>query len=314
MNPTFKKGKNPFDEKSPFQRGMIFMKGTRHRLNGVGIAISFFLPFGIFCYSMSILDFKLHYAMATLSYFLFAVPVAICVGLAALAVKAIYDKETNSEYEPNWYMFLAAFSIFALITGGCTGQSNFVNYFEPYYDLLNMGTYKSVDTSVRSGQQLLDAGRIEFSNGTQLLLGKSMGFRNKVTYCIAPIVPKLAVENPEIMPTWDFWAVGINCCSGNQPDFHCKGFANPEADGGVRVMQDGARAYYRLAVQQAEAVYKIRSEHPLFFYWTRDPVAETESYLRTGYRNFIMAICCHFVFQATAVAVATLAFSKLVHP
>jgi len=313
MRPTYQHGHNPFAEKSPFQRGQYFLKGARKRLNAVAIVIALFLPWGLFCSSMAILDFKMHYSQPMASYLLFCIPLVVCLGLAAVAAKSVKDKETNSSYEPNWYIFLAATSIIALIMGSLSGQANFTANFESYYDLENMGTYTGIDTTRKSGQQLMDAGRITFVNETQLFLGKSMGFKNKDIYCVAPIVPPTVLADATEMKSWDFWAVGKNCCSGTMADFHCPLFSSPEATGGLRVMEDSDRAYYRLAVQQAEATYKIKAGHPLFFYWSRDPIESTKDYLRLGYRNFFMCICCHFVIQAFLVAVATLAFSKLVH-
>merc|ERR1719491_290063 len=176
-----------------------------------------------------------------------------------------------------------------------------------------MATYKNVDTSVLPGKQVMDGGRVIFTNTTVLGLGMSMGFKSKSIYCVAPIVPSAAIKDPKMMKTFDFWAVGKDCCSGTMADFHCPFFSSPEAYGGVRLMEHADRAYYRLAVQQAEATYKITASHPLFFTWSRDPIDDSKEYLRTGYRNFFMAICCYFVMQAFMVAVATLAFSRIMH-
>merc|ERR1719373_277982 len=117
----------------------------------------------------------------------------------------------------------------------------------------------------------MDAGRITFSNTTKIDLARSMGFRNMDMFCVAPIV---GGRNPANMITYDFWVVGRNCCSGFKADYTCGQFNKRGARAGLRLMRDDQRAFYRLAVQQAEAAYKIRAEHPLFFHWTTDPVAD----------------------------------------
>merc|ERR1719444_780555 len=115
------------------------------------------------------------------------------------------------------------------------------------------------------------------------------------------------------MGSYDFWAVGKNCCSGNQANFHCTNFNNPYANGGLRLMSDGDRAFYRLAVQQAEAAYSIKAVHPLFFHWVQEPFVMVESWKYTGQSEFVAWLFSAFVFQTFIVGFATLVFSKLGH-
>ena len=77
------------------------------------------------------------------------------------------------------------------------------------------------------------------------------------------------------LETYDFWAIGMDCCSVNAADFHCgaglgwilsvrperaKGQArtggevgNFKAHSGLRLLDDRQRSFYRLAVEQAGA-------------------------------------------------------------
>merc|ERR1719502_2180472 len=65
-------------------------------------------------------------------------------------------------------------------------------------------------------------------------------------YCVAPIVKGNAQ-----LTSYDFWAVGVNCCSGAQSDFRCGEYTNPHSKSGLRLMKDDQRPFYRLAVQQS---------------------------------------------------------------
>merc|ERR1719502_1744702 len=110
---------------------------------------------------------------------------------------------------------------------------------------------------------------IQFTKGSSLWLQRSIGFKNEDVYCVAPI---RSANNTQ--STFDFWAVGINCCSGHAPDFQCGEFSNPMARSGLRVMDLQARDNFRLAVKEAEAAFNIQAPHPVFMHWMMDPQAE----------------------------------------
>merc|ERR1712146_653287 len=188
------------------------------------------------------------------------------------------------------------------------GEFNYALNLQPYFDLMNLNMYQNVDPPRMRGAQLMDAGRVVFAEGSRLDLQRSMGFRNQKMFCVAPIT--LGTSN-ETLLHYDFWAVGVDCCSGLKPDFHCKNFNNPNAKGGLRLMRDEERAFYRLAVQQAEAAYNIKAVHPLFFTWMQDPIAEVNAYRDQGVQFYLVGIASYLVFQVFLVVVATVFFSKL---
>merc|ERR1740139_910007 len=132
----------------------------------------------------------------------------------------------------------------------------------------------------------MDAGRIVFKAGSHLDISKSMGFKNMDIYCVAPVVS--ATNKTAATASLDFWAVGINCCSGHMPDFHCGEFYNSNARSGLRLMRDDQRAYFRLAVEQAEAAYNIQATHPIFMYWMQDPATEINAYQDDAYKYWLI--------------------------
>uniref|UniRef100_A0A7S2CX31 Uncharacterized protein n=1 Tax=Alexandrium andersonii TaxID=327968 RepID=A0A7S2CX31_9DINO len=160
-----------------------------------------------------------------------------------------------------------------------------------------------------SGKEVMDAGRVTFVPSARLDLNRSMGFKNQDTYCVAPITGGALLHgNPPLM-VYDFWAVGKGCCSGNPGDFKCGDWNNPAAHGGVRVVRDEDRGFYRLAVQQAQSVHTIKASHPLFFHWVEDPVVSVKGFRQAGYKWYISGMFLHFAFQLAMVALAICAFA-----
>jgi len=301
-----------FAERSPFQRGMVFLQGQRSTLNLHGILLALFAPWLLFLGTYAILAFRIHYGQPQICYLLVGVCFVFGAALPGFfAAGGMKRKFTDANYQPTWYLFLAVACLAAFIAGAVAGEYNYAHFMQPYYDYLNLAVYTGLDTNQYVGQQLMDAGRVNFEKSTELDLGHSMGFRNTDMYCVAPIITK---DSPYMAATnYDFWAVGKNCCSGTTADFHCQGFSDPDAKGGLRLVNSADRPFYRLAVQQAEATYKFTATHPLFFTWVHNADDEMYSYAKSGYITFLMWICAYLLFQSFITGAATLAFSKLVH-
>jgi len=299
---------NPFSQTSPFARGMFFMNGQRKRMNIVAILLSLFVPWLLFCFVFAIMSLNIHYKHPALTHALVLVAFLCVVGTSAFfAANAMKKKFSDPAYQPSWYIFIAVTSLVAFLAALFAGNWNYVTYMQPYYDLENLGSYQDIDTTAYLGQQLMDAGQINFKQGTVLDLGRSMGFKNHDIYCVAPIVTKGAGQESSV----DFWAVGKNCCSGVSADFHCSGFSDPLALGVIRSMHDEDRPFYRLAVQQAEATYKMTASHPLFFEWVHSAEQATNDFAHNGYYTYFVGIASYFLLQIFFTAVVTLAFSKL---
>jgi hypothetical protein len=229
-----------------------------------------------------------------------------CLLLPVVAFAVMTYNLTRSG-DPKPMAFLALTSLLAWCAAFLAGDSNYNAFMRPYYDINNLNVYPSVDASKYGGAQLMDAGMIQFKAGTKLLLQKSIGFKNDEVYCAAPIVSNLT----STQPTYDFWAVGINCCSGHTPDFHCGEYTNPLARWGLRLMDDSKRDMFRLAVKEAEATFNLNAPHPVFLYWLSDPTSEVNAYQDDGFKFFLMYVFGCFSVQLFVVVFAAAFFAKM---
>lgn len=309
-NQFFAQKTGPFQESSPFQRGLYFVKGQRRRMNLVAILIALLVPWVMFIGVFGVMSFSIHYKQPYIADMLVVIAAGFCIVSVFLAIKAMVNKNLDAAYQPSWYVFISVTCLIAFVVGFMAGENNYYTNMQPYYNYENLATYKDVDTNSYLGQQLMDAGRMDFKKGTKLDVTKSMGFKNKDVYCVAPIMTQGSSATAQSV---DFWAVGKNCCSGVQADFHCSGFSDPHAVGVIRMMSDEERPFYRLAVQQAEATYKLTATHPLFFQWVHSADEAVNNYWHKGCLSYLVWICAYFTFQGFLTVATTLAFSKLIH-
>lgn len=286
----------------------------RRRLNLVAICICLFVPWLLFCLMYSVTSFRLYYKSPAAAYLIALLGLLFVCFLgvrAAHAIRAHCSRGDDPFYEPTWYVFLFITSLIAWILGVYYGLHNFYYRMESYYGIENLGNYHDVDPATTRGQQLMDAGRVIFKPGTHLDLQKSMSFMNNDLYCVTPIVS--ANHSLKGAESYDFWAVGTNCCCGESvrdAKFQCGEYGNIRASAGLRLMRDEQRPFYRLAVQQALSSYNIKSEHPLFFHWVQDPIVATEALNWEGHRQFLFGVYLHFAFQLACVCLAACCFAK----
>lgn len=280
----------------------IFTPGKRRRINLVAICLNIFLPWFLFSSLYAVMSFSFHYQHPTWAW------VMVLMGWVIVLVTAVfaYRNTRKKERDPMWFCFAAVAFGLAVFLATTFGDMNFWYNMQPFYDIENLNTYPSVNPAREKGQQLMDAGRVYFSDGTGLDMRKAMGFKNLDLYCVAPII-----HGQDQLASYDFWAVGLNCCSGVSSDFRCGEFNNPHARSGLRLMRDDQRPFFRLAVQQAEAAYNIKATHPLFFYWMQDPVAEMNSYRDDGFKYYLLGIFTHFAFNLFCVVCAVVGFAKI---
>lgn len=292
-----------------------FVRAQRHSMNLISIFQCLILPWGLFCLMYAVMSFQIHYLKPWLCYMLAGCGLIVVLACAGLALRIAMKKlQADQNREPNWFIFLFLTMLVGWILGVVLGDLNFWTNMQPYYDYTNLNEYSLVNPATMRGQQLMDGGRVQFENSSALDLRRSMGFRNLDVYCVAPITVRSSAAGILLpLASYDFWAVGLGCCSGNTADFACGEFNNPNAHGGLRLLHDDQRPFYRLAVQQAESAYNIKANHPLFFYWTEDPTAEMTSFRDEGYKYYLIGMLLHFAWQILCVGLAAAGFARLGH-
>lgn len=279
----------------------VFVPGKRRRLNIVGICINAFFPFFMFATLYCAMSFKFHYQNPTMCWL-----IAFALFFVSVLMLVYAKRGRKRDREPAWLMFTSLSCVFAVIFATVFGNLNYVFNLLPYYEIDSLNNYPSVNPANDWGQMMMDAGRIYFADGTGIDMQKASSFKATDLYCVAPIV-----NGEEKMSHYDFWAVGVNCCSGVSSDFRCGQFNNPKARSGIRLLWDSQRAFYRLAVQMAAAQFQLNAPHPLFFEWIQDPVAELSHYLETGWRYYLLGISTHFAVNLIATISAMIIFSKI---
>jgi len=207
-----------------------------------------------------------------------------------------------------WLRLLCIFCIVAWVLGVGLGLMNYTSNLLPFYEMSGLNYYTSVEAS-KSGQSHIDAGRLMFKAGSFVQKKRAMGVKVSQTYCVAPIVDP---DVPEEKREFDYWAVGMDCCSSVQPqdEWSCGEVDNHLAYAGMRLMEEAPRPFYRMAVQEAEATYKIKANHPIFLRWMQDPAAKMASWRENGMRFFLECVFSFFVLMFFLACSAGIYFSR----
>lgn len=106
-------------------------------------------------------------------------------------------------------------------------------------------------------------------------------------------------ELPSLTETgsFDYFAVGMDCCGCPNGEFRCGEWDNPLTHGGLRVLDDHKLLKYKLAVKQWESVWGQTAKQPLFFEWTLRPARESAGMGSHANAMGIMAIAAFLCVQ-----------------
>eukprot|EP00747_Dinoflagellata_sp_TGD_P163517 gnl/TRDRNA2_/TRDRNA2_182262_c0_seq1.p1 gnl/TRDRNA2_/TRDRNA2_182262_c0~~gnl/TRDRNA2_/TRDRNA2_182262_c0_seq1.p1 ORF type:complete len:358 (-),score=57.40 gnl/TRDRNA2_/TRDRNA2_182262_c0_seq1:102-1175(-) len=274
----------------------------RQRMNCVPLILSLFVPWALFLIIYGAVSFYTHYAL----------PLTVTITLVVLLALHFYwlrccvQAWLGHRWGGTWFFpsYVAVMCTLALILGWVIGDYMFWFWMKPIYDLQHLATYSNIDPSshtLRNGEQVptsgkrfQDAGKVYFKSNSELDQSKAMSFKNGDLYCAVPIV------NPECEKNcgYDFWAVGLNCCSEDAADFRCGQYDNKKAKAGLRQVDESTRSAFRMAVVEAEGAYHIMSPHPLFFEWIEDPIKAVKRQEFKGYKRFVIAMFLSFIANA----------------
>jgi len=251
-------------------------RNHRRRMNICSVVVGFFVPVGLFTLLFTLMSSKTRYDMPWSCDVVLVIFFGVVLAFGVPAFNAVRKKGG----EPTWLVFLFLTCLMAWLLALIAGEWNFTHNMQPYYQISNLNTYSSVDPALVQGRELMDAGRVVFTNSTHLDIARSIGFRSTTMYCVAPLT---STSDNVSLATYDFWAVGTDCCQSGSPGFRCGDFTDPRVHAGLRLMRDEEKPFYRLAVEQAEAAYNIKAQEPLFFEWMMDPNGKTEELQDEGH-------------------------------
>lgn len=275
----------------------------RWRLHGpllIKAIICLLVPPIIFGWTVTFLSFYPHFKYPKKVWpvaFLAAIPVVFSIwGLL---------RNWRSSFDVRWPVASTILFALAFAGGMLLGDMNYLSNLHHYYFIASLKTYSNINPAEVSGVQLMDAGRVQFAEGTKLKIDMGMSFTMWDTYCVAPLGPD---ESNSALASFDLWAVGKNCCKSDSPTFACGEYRNVNAKSGLRQTNEDERLFYALAVQQAEAAYGISAKHPIFFHWVEDADATLQLYYDKGFRTWVFTLFCHMVLNTFAVFLCVNAF------
>lgn len=162
----------------------------------------------------------------------------------------------------------------AVFLGGVTGMNAEESYMSQFYAITFFSEYENVLAST-PGAAYSDAGKVWFAESSKVDHDKSIGFKDKMVYCAAPIIDKNQGRK-----SIAFWAIGFDCCDA-RGKFRCGATGN-SVRGGVRAPPDGIFAQdngkFLKAVNQSAAVNNFDVDQDvILLHWVKDPDHEART-------------------------------------
>jgi len=262
--------------------------------------ICILIPPLIFFWCSTFLSFYPHYQMPRRTWMIVSLALIPVLFTAWGSAKTL-----QMGFDARWAIASTILFAGAFLSGTLLGDINYLTNLHHFYFIRSLKSYSNIKPTEISGTQLMDAGRVQFAEGTKLLIDMGMSFTMDSTFCVAPIgvAGGGQGESGPTLASYDLWAVGKDCCRTSNPTFACGEYQNIKAKSGLRQTNEAERLYYTLAVQQAEAAYGITASHPVFFHWVEDADSTMQSYFNNGFRAWVFATFSHMTINIFIVAV-----------
>jgi hypothetical protein len=288
------------DMKPPRAHG----RGIRRQLNCVAILLALLVPFGLFAFTFYLMSFEPFYKHAGTAVWFVLLAFFFVLVIGALSTQAKRTEMLSGQ--ATWHSFIFMTGLLACLLGSGLGVLNMRENAFRYYDYISLRKATDVDPTSWRGQAMLDAGEIDFVAGSKVDTNYTSLWKHGRTYCVAPLV---FGDGKTLLANYDFWSVGVDCCSAKANDFSC-GDLDPSAPAGLRVMDNSEIQGYRLAVEQATAHYNIQSQRPIFLNMMKQPYTQIRSYWENAKEFAIWAHVLYFILQGAAVLLQAASFGK----
>lgn len=306
MNADAAAGMHPLLKDRLHRTRSVFSPGHRIRMNILPMFLNIFAPWSVFILVLGVSSFWMMYTHSGLGHTV----IAGCIFFWLMCVLIAYNRRRHDP-EPAWFSYFAAAFGVAIFVAWALGTEIFNNYNLPYYMIKDLKVLGHLDASKERGQNVMDAGIIYFADGNKIDATRSWHFKQGDVYCVAPIIKGESGKAVPETQSFDFWAVGKNCCSESSSDFRCGEYNNPLARSAIRILGDQDRAMYRLAVEQSETLYGIMAAHPVFFEWSQDPLETVNAWHAKGFTLYVVYTIAAFVVSLAGVALASCKFAWL---
>jgi len=197
-----------------------------------------------------------------------------------------------------WPFWKFVLCIVALICAVTLGDSLWYNKLRTYEVYSRLQAYDNVNTFAVNGDRVQDAGLVKFHSSLGVDRTRAGCLIDGDTYCVAPIIINGTVEPGKTQTRsgyYDFFMAGINCCNCPVTDFRCGDWNNPMGLGGMRLLNEDNRRFYRLAAQKWSNQYGKPIKHSVFFHWVSDPVAVWKESKQYGNEVATLGILAAFI-------------------
>lgn len=283
--------------------------GMRRNLNWFALATALLVPFGLFATSFCTMSFGLYYRSPHSALMLIASLLLLTLVMGAFSAQARRTEIVGGHGQRTWHHFVFMTALVACFLGTALGYLNLSWNSIRYYDYISLRKAVDVDPGVWRGLQALDVGEIDFAKGTYVDKKMHSLWHKTKTYCVAP----MTYGNNTKLASYDFWAVGMDCCSAQADDFSCgqsEFYQSSKGPAGLRVMDEAEIQGYMLAVEQASAAYNIQAQKPIFLYMMKSPYSKIKTYFEDAKTVAIVSFVCYFVMQSILVGTQAYTFGK----